>query len=299
MKKKGFTLIELLVVIAIIAILAAILFPVFQKVRENARRTACLSNMKQIGLGVMQYEQDYDESSMNGWDQHGRGAGWAFEVYPYVKSKGVFLCPDDSGVYNTAPASGPVTYCLNANTVIAYSGDGVTDGKSTAHIMADYNSPAKSVLLCEAANNAYLDVSADAGSNPNAWWADNQPGPDGTGKGGGGGRSMAGFGVGKAGTYDPIGSALGSGPVYATGYMRGSENDGKGAFTGPLGRHSDGSNFLMLDNHAKFIRGSAISAGQDNTTPENCGGANTSFVGALAAATDCSDSTITATFSIH
>ena len=59
--KRGFTLIELLVVIAIIAILAAILFPVFARARENARRASCASNLKQIGLGLMQYVQDYDE----------------------------------------------------------------------------------------------------------------------------------------------------------------------------------------------------------------------------------------------
>ena len=61
MKKRAFTLIELLVVIAIIAILAAILFPVFGRARENARRTSCMSNLKQIGLGTMQYTQDFDE----------------------------------------------------------------------------------------------------------------------------------------------------------------------------------------------------------------------------------------------
>src|SRR5215216_4432933 len=60
-KRRGFTLIELLVVIAIIAILAAILFPVFARARENARRTSCLSNLKQLSLGIMQYTQDYDE----------------------------------------------------------------------------------------------------------------------------------------------------------------------------------------------------------------------------------------------
>src|SRR6187549_1872617 len=91
--KKGFTLIELLVVIAIIAILAAILFPAFARARENARRASCQSNLKQIGLGIMQYTQDYDEKYPY---QATGGAGdcfadtapinWARGIYPYVKS---------------------------------------------------------------------------------------------------------------------------------------------------------------------------------------------------------------------
>src|SRR5580658_7657312 len=91
--KKGFTLIELLVVIAIIAILAAILFPVFAKAREKARQTACLSNEKQLGLAEMQYTQDYDETFPSTNDY---GTGWAKTIYPYVKSLGVFACPDDT-----------------------------------------------------------------------------------------------------------------------------------------------------------------------------------------------------------
>src|SRR5579872_7119000 len=101
-RNKGFTLIELLVVIAIIAILAAILFPVFAKVREKARQTSCLSNEKQLGLGILQYTQDNDESFMP--SDNGavgmNGHGWASRIYPYVKSTGVYSCPDDTYVPN-------------------------------------------------------------------------------------------------------------------------------------------------------------------------------------------------------
>jgi prepilin-type N-terminal cleavage/methylation domain-containing protein len=106
--KRGFTLIELLVVIAIIAILAAILFPVFSRARENARRASCLSNMKQIGLGAMQYTQDYDDKFvyMGGGQRRdlklpdGRAFTgyypWALQIYPYIKSTQVFVCPSDA-----------------------------------------------------------------------------------------------------------------------------------------------------------------------------------------------------------
>jgi len=111
----GFTLIELLVVIAIIAILAAILFPVFQKVRENARASACLSNMKQIGLGVQQYVTDNDEklffrssdaNSRSGVTVGGDPYRWWNQLMPFIKSNAVFTCPSDGAPSPSKDASG-------------------------------------------------------------------------------------------------------------------------------------------------------------------------------------------------
>jgi prepilin-type processing-associated H-X9-DG protein/prepilin-type N-terminal cleavage/methylation domain-containing protein len=98
----GFTLIELLVVIAIIAILAAILFPVFAKAREKARQISCSSNLRQLGLGYAQYVQDNDEMFPSVYDSQtnvvsaGKLLFWPAAIYPYVKSAGVYRCPDDS-----------------------------------------------------------------------------------------------------------------------------------------------------------------------------------------------------------
>jgi prepilin-type N-terminal cleavage/methylation domain-containing protein len=94
--KRAFTLIELLVVIAIIAILAAILFPVFARAREAARKTACLSNTKQVGTALMMYAQDYEETlpPPQLGTCPGLGCyGWADVVFPYIKNEKVFDCP--------------------------------------------------------------------------------------------------------------------------------------------------------------------------------------------------------------
>ena len=99
--RRGFTLIELLVVIAIIAILAAILFPVFAKAREKARQASCLSNLRQLGTAVLSYAQDNDEV-LPGPGYWGTGAGddngpngrpWMPKIFPYVKNSQIYLCP--------------------------------------------------------------------------------------------------------------------------------------------------------------------------------------------------------------
>ena len=105
-RRGGFTLIELLVVIAIIAILAAILFPVFAQAREAARKTTCISNCKQLGLGFMMYVQDYDEqfpfvtcgdSYTGGCATWIRGSlPWTLTVQPYIKNFGLYTCPSDT-----------------------------------------------------------------------------------------------------------------------------------------------------------------------------------------------------------
>lgn len=126
---RGFTLIKLLVVVAIISLLASILFPVFARARENARRSACLSNLKQMNLGIMQYVQDYDGYfPPNYWSGQTQlppdgkwwyGATWYWPqiIYPYTKSAQIYLCPNAPAKYQFGP-DGPNFANYGANTLI-------------------------------------------------------------------------------------------------------------------------------------------------------------------------------------
>ena len=157
-KHQGFTLIELLVVIAIIAILAAILFPVFQKVRENARRISCTSNMKQIGLALPQYIQDADEVYPTGLDNNYHNA-WPTLVQPYIKSLAVFRCPDDgsttmdatitpwSGVAVSYGANGMDAYINNAHVNVGVITGG--NGRAEATIVQ----PSNTIAIAEKHND--------------------------------------------------------------------------------------------------------------------------------------------------
>ena len=133
MKRSAFTLIELLVVIAIIAILAAILFPVFAQAREKARQTSCLSNNKQIGLATIMYIQDYDETfpfepwfgnnRFDGVPVLGSGVGGASannykdELQPYIKTQQIWICPTNipNGSLKLAPPN--LGYHMNGNVI--------------------------------------------------------------------------------------------------------------------------------------------------------------------------------------
>ncbi len=232
-KLKAFTLIELLVVIAIISILAAILFPVFARARENARRTSCLSNLKQMGMGVMMYVQDYDEKYppiyiINGPNQPDGYAWsgtadlwfWPQVIYPYTKSGQIYLCPsasvhpirtDSGGVERSAP----ISYNYGANMLLMREGPTLATTRP-AVAMAAVNSASETYMI---ADYGYYRIDVPRMINTVSGW----------------------------------GWLPGSGDLGATGHYATSQ---------PLdwkeGRHFDGINIAFADGHAKWLKSSVV-----------------------------------------
>ncbi len=153
----GFTLIELLVVIAIIAILAAILFPVFARAREKARQASCSSNEKQLALAILMYVQDYDGRYPSVYDDgNGYPAGriiWADKIYPYVKNRQLFLCPSNEGSID--PISGRWPGNLQRTRYQMPMTHVFTEGWINTVKETRFEAPAETCMLLE---------------SDNAWW---------------------------------------------------------------------------------------------------------------------------------
>lgn len=157
--KRGFTLIELLVVIAIIAILAAILFPVFAKAREKARQSSCLSNVKQLAVAAMMYSQDYDETVM---PSYCAPYYWNQLAAPYIKNTQIFICPSAS------------------NMTVGYGHNHCNLGYAAAVAMATIKFPAETVIFVDngLVTNPTEAPSAWKESGAGAWytrWPNNTP----------------------------------------------------------------------------------------------------------------------------
>jgi prepilin-type N-terminal cleavage/methylation domain-containing protein/prepilin-type processing-associated H-X9-DG protein len=162
---RGFTLIEILVVIAIIALLAAILFPVFARVREKARASACMSNLKQIGLGFAQYAQDYDERLPPSFPAWGTWTpSWRTAIYPYIKNSQVYKCPSFRHKYVTvtdevipgSTAKFAAGYVANAHQSWYTTGGNAPMRFGVGWLLADIPLPAQTIELGEGMGYSYF-----------------------------------------------------------------------------------------------------------------------------------------------
>ena len=224
---SGFTLIELLVVIAIIAILAAILFPVFARARENARRSSCQSNLKQIGLGILQYVQDYDEkypatlTYTGGANNYALSRNWVLMTDPYVKSTQLFTCPSDPNSLNIPAGQfywgnfGAVRVSYAYNIEIG----GFLHADPRPVNQAAFTNISQTVMVTDAGGAPSTTVAApDWAKEPNSWILDQ--------------------------ASNPVVTATAAQPTI----------NNNSIFTGPNARHLETCNVLWADGHVKAQR---------------------------------------------
>jgi len=254
-RRTGFTLIELLVVIGIVALLMALLFPVFSRVRENGRQAACLSGERQLGTAFLLYTQENDEVVPR------VPYSWAGQIYPYVKSVGVFHCPDDATTGQ--PPLVPVSYGLNANLFkrVKWKQGLALKPRSMNEVSG------KTVLFFEVSH-----VRAQITSPFEGWSGTSETPPAGA--------SVEGVG-GDGGGGDGRGADLSIGGTYADGYTFEFEEEARyatcamsGAAGGPRvndgdGRHHGGANFVFSDAHVKWLRPEQVSTGGTAAAPDS------------------------------
>jgi prepilin-type N-terminal cleavage/methylation domain-containing protein/prepilin-type processing-associated H-X9-DG protein len=235
-RRRGFTLIELLVVIAIIAILAAMLLPVFAKAREKGRQVSCLSNLKQMGSGIMMYVQDCDETYPRQSYLDGGGVDdwtWSIVVQPYVSNTQVFVCPSDPSPCPPLTNNGKVYQQVPLFSYIA-NYDVIPEHGWAPPVVSVIDSPANTIMLGE--RRPLFN-----GSAANPWWS---------------WEGVSGFNPDEPNGVPYVDANMNDAVSTLAADLNPDGTCGSGGTTSlyrvQWDRHLGGANYLMADGHAKW-----------------------------------------------